>query len=92
MTEQLVLNKIILGKGEEKPGGQKLIPEYGMQAVSSPGLACWDYHVTPRACAKARNNDARILFIPSMVSAELTDRVSLCPKDTGPMEGLVFHR
>lgn len=73
MTEQLVLNKIILGKGEEKPRGQKLIPEYGMLAVSSPGLACWDYHITPRACAKARNNDARVLFNPSMVSAEPTE-------------------
>lgn len=73
MIEQLVLNKIILGKGEEKPRGQKLISEYGMLAVSSPGLAYWDYHITPRACAKARNNEAQVLFISSMVSAEPTE-------------------
>lgn len=56
-----------MGEEGEKPG-QEFIPEHSMLAASSRGLACWDYHITARACAKARKNTTPILFIPSMVS------------------------
>lgn len=57
-----------MGEEGEKPGDQEFIPEHSMLAASSLGLACWDYHITARACAKARNNTTLIPFIPSMVS------------------------
>lgn len=79
-----------MGKEGEKPGGQKLIPGYGMLAASSPGLACWDYHITPRACAKAGNNASCILFISSVVWAEPSEPAE--PAEPAEPQGSLRYR